>query len=474
LADPLRVRTATGLARARRTRATAAAALGLIHVDVLLRSAKEQFAEAQRRRETLARITDAEIPDRQMESLRRIWSDAVNDIPYYASLVADGRAPGTITAWDELRDIPVLDRPILQQHPELFVRKSAAPDGYTRTAGSTGDPIRIGMNQAERDLMRVVKLSAWQDLGYTYGARLFLIWGHSHLLGTGWRGRLNHLKRRAADAMLGYRRVDAYRLNPETCARYAEELLQFRPIGVIGYGAALDLFARYAGAYRDRLRGLGVRFVLSTAEAPPRPDTIARVEDLFNCPGVEVFGGADFGLVAFRRDRAGFDVYHDLNYVEALPNEIDEGAAAALVTSLYPRYLPLIRYRVGDALTEPHRLPNGHVRTFAAVAGRVNDVIFLDGRDAIHSVAIFHCIHQEPSVHAIQMVLDDQGIEVLLVADAGDRAAMEARIRARMTQVHPRLADARFTYVTDLQTNLAGKRRWFVDRRTPCAQSQAS
>ena len=52
------------------------------------------------------------------------------------------------------------------------------------------------MNQAERDLMRVVKLAAWQAFGYTQSSRLFLIWGHAHLLGTGWRGRINHVKRR--------------------------------------------------------------------------------------------------------------------------------------------------------------------------------------------------------------------------------------------------------------------------------------
>jgi len=42
--------------------------------------------------------------------------------------------------------------------------------------------------------------------------------------------------------------------------------------------------------------------------------------------------------------------------------------------------------------------------------------------------------------------------------------------------VHPALANARFEYFEDLETNRAGKRRWFVDRRTqiPCAASQAS
>jgi hypothetical protein len=87
---------------------------------------------------------------------------------------------------------------------------------------------------------------------------------------------------------------------------------------------------------------------------------------------------------------------------------------------------------------------------------------------------VFHCVHQE-RVHNIQMVLRDDGVDLRLVSPETDRATMEARIRARLTQVHPALANARFEYLEDLETNRAGKRRWFVDRRTqiPCAASQA-
>ena len=70
------------------------------------------------------------------------------------------------------------------------------------------------------------------------------------------------------------------------------------------------------------------------------------------------------------------------------------------------------------------------------------------------------------SVHNIQIVLHDDRIEICLISHEADKAALEARIRRRLSQVHPALAQARFKYVEDLQTNRAGKRRWFVDERT--------
>lgn len=437
---------------------------------------RRQWRGAIARRDATAKAP-ADWAAQHLEGVRRSWADAVADIPYYSSLVAAGEAPSRIGSWDEFRDIPPLTREVLQRRRADFTRRSGPPPALVTTAGSTGTPLKIGVSQDERELMRIVKLGEWQAFGYTPGSRLFLIWGHAHLLGTGWQGRLNHLRRRLADAFLGYRRVDAYLLTPTFCERYAEALLRFHPVGVIGYASALDLFARYATAYRARLRSAGVRFVLATAEAPPRADSVAIIEDLFGCPVVQEYGGAEFGQVAFKAGPAPFRVYSDLNYVEC---EGPEGEVSAgqpvLLTSLYRRYTPLIRYRVGDTLVGPERQEHGQVVQFSAVGGRVNDVILLAGGAAIHSVAIFHCIHQEDAVYNIQMVLRDQEIEIRLVASEANRTEMEGRIRSRLSQVHPALAKVRFTYAEDLQVSRAGKRRWFVDLRTapPCVASPAS
>jgi len=415
--------------------------------------------------------------ERHITGVRTSWADAVSEIPYYSSLVASGQAPSQIENWDDFLRIPPLTREILQRRRSEFTRRTGPPPSLVTTAGSTGTPLTMGVGKAERELMRIVKLAEWQALGYAPGSRLFLIWGHAHLLGTGWRGRLNHLRRRLADAFLGYLRVDAYLLTPALCEDYADALLRLRPVGVIGYASALDLFARYTGAYRARFRALGVRFVLATAEAPPRHDTLALIEDLFGCPVVQEYGGAEFGQVAFKIGPAPFHVYSDLNYVEC---EAPEAGALEghplLLTSLYPRYLPLIRYRVGDTAIGPERQDHGHVVQFREVGGRVNDVIVLADGAAIHSVAIFHCLHQEQSVYNIQMVLRDEDIEIRLVASEANRPGMEARMRARLAQVHPALANVRFTYAKDLQVSLAGKRRWFIDHRTapPCVASPAS
>lgn len=415
-------------------------------------------------------VDPTQLAARQLMAVQRVWQDATADIPYYAGLVRDGRAPAVISSWEDFRQIPRLKRQVLQDKPELFTRASRESAGYCITAGSTGTPLKMGMDQPERDLMRIVKMAEWQRFGYRPESRLFLIWGHSHLLGTGWRGRLNHVRRKAADSFMGYKRVDAYSMTPADCRRYATMLVRYRPLGVLGYASALDMFATHITDRREEMRRLGVKFVMVTAEPLPRPNSYNLLRETFDCPVVQEYGGVEFGQIAFAVDRNPFSVYGDLNYVEALPADEQTATERPIaVTSLYPRYLPLLRYEVGDACQAPDVLPHGHVDSFATLAGRINDQVVMSDGAAIHSVAIFHCIHQEPSVLNIQMRLTDRLIMVSLVAANGDderRHEVSQRIRSRLAQVHPELGHATIEWASDLDTNRAGKRRWFVDERT--------
>jgi phenylacetate-CoA ligase len=404
----------------------------------------------------------------QLARVAAIWADAVADVPYYSQLVTSGRAPDTITSWSDFQRIPILTRQDLQDHSLLFVRRSGPADGFTNTAGSTGTPLRIGMSRRERALLRVVKLAEWQALGYSRSSRMFLIWGHAHLLGEGWRARMNQVRRRLADQLLGYRRANAYHLNREKCEAIAEQLIRFRPHGLIGYAAAIDLFARYTRAYRERFHALSLGFVLVTTEAPPRADTREQLEDLFGCPVVEEYGGGEFGQVAFKRGDEPFHVYGDLNYLECDSAEPAGGAGyPALLTCLYDRYTPLVRYRVGDSLLGPRTMSHGHVYSFDRIAGRLTDTVAIRDGDAIHSLSIFHCVHEETAIYNVQMRLRDDGIDILLVTAPGtDRPALEARIRPRFAKVHPALGQARIVYVDDVKTSRAGKRQWCIDERT--------
>ncbi len=407
-----------------------------------------------------------DIPPMQLAKLAAIWADAINDVPYYRKLVESAAAPREITSWADFKKIPVLTKQYLRANLPEFIRISGPPDKFMQTAGSSGLPVKLGVWKKENVHIRVAKLVPWIINGYHLGDPVFLVWGHSHLLGTGWRRYLNHAIRMGKDALLNYRRARAYVMGPSDCRKIAKQIIRARPVGMIGYASALDLLGRYTQEFRKEFRATGIRFILSTSEMPPRQDTFSMLEDLFGCPVIEEFGGVDFGHVAMRPRKGPWSVFPDLNIVES-QKEADEGdGESILVSTLYLRYTPLIRYKQGDLLRGPMRLANDHVYEFQDLGGRINEAILMSDGRSVHSVAVFHCVHQEPIVLNIQLYLRDAGPILRLVVSSTPDAEFENRVLHRLRQVHPDLTETKLEFVNDLTTNRAGKRRWMIDERT--------
>lgn len=254
----------------------------------------------------------------QLERIRDVWRDAVADVPYYSRLVAGGGAPGDIRSWEDFFSIPELTRQILQDCQKEFVRRSGFPDLWRMTGGSTGNPVKFGVWESEDEVIRVLKLVLWRRVGYRPSDRLFLIWGHSHLLGAGWRRHWNHHLRKAKDVLLGYKRVDAYALSGELCEQYAVELLRYRPAGLIGYSAALDFFVRALPERWAEFRALGLKFVMPCAEPAPKEDSFELLGRIFGCPVIQEFGGVDFGHVGMKLGEEPFMVFGEENFVEVV------------------------------------------------------------------------------------------------------------------------------------------------------------
>lgn len=433
----------------------------------LVPSAKSDHRQAARYLEHLFGWTEREVRAMQLERVRAVWEDSVVDIPFYRRLVEMDKAPRTIESWDDFRSIPVIDRLTYRRHEAEFARLSGPADAYMQTAGSTGTPIRFGVWNNEGQPIRIAKLALWISQGYRPGSKLLLIWGHSHLLGVGWRRWFNTTKRMLKDKLLGYLRINAYALGPQTCEHVADLIVHHRPVGIIGYAVALDLVGRTIARRREDLRRAGVRFVLSTAEMPPKPDSLTMLADLFDATVVQEFGGVDFGNAAMKIGNDAWRSFPDLTVLEAADDRDDDGGQPVIITPLYRRYTPFIRYRQGDLIDGVYRMQHGHVDRFDRLVGRVDDAILMHDGRRVHSQALQHCINPERGVLNIQLLLQDGGLKLkLVVRGESPDAAMEGRIRARLTVVHPELQKATIEYVPDMQTNAAGKRRWIIDERS--------
>ncbi|MEC9344709.1 MAG: hypothetical protein VYB54_00690 [Pseudomonadota bacterium] len=400
----------------------------------------------------------------QLDRLNASWAGSLRRSGFARAMRARFDLPDRFDSWVNFdRTVPVFGKAELR---DAIAAAGAVPvDGlvWRATGGTTAEPFRFPVFADEAAATTAPMWHARRGLGIEPDSRLFLVWGHSHLLGTGWKGRMRGLRRTLADRALGYHRFSAYDLEPAAMERAAQSLLAFRPAWVLGYSFALDRLARIAEPRAADFARLELRAVVATAEALPFADSRDIIERVFGAPLVMEYGAVETGPIAYEDRAGGYRPFwtHFRLECEADP---DSGRHALLVTCLFERALPLLRYRIGD-LVEPRADGSPLSEGFAAIRGRGNDAVRLAGGVTIHSEAISHAVRDMPGIRAYQVVVNagsgagtlDYESDVPLSDDVVET------VRNRLCRIHPELGRMPLRRVEAVRVTAAGKRPMVVE-----------
>ena len=144
---------------------------------------------------------------------------------------------------------------------------------------------------------------------------------------------------------------------------------------------------------------------------------------------VQTYGASEFGTMGYQTsDAPFFHLAHGTSYFELETGPAAEGARGALlVTDLYPRPCPLIRYRLGDSVV--FGLERG-IPVLRSVVGRENDYIRL-GDGSLHGSPIFETVMERQAAvlqyRIVQSAPDE--LDILVVARKGaDFDALAGRL----------------------------------------------
>jgi phenylacetate-coenzyme A ligase PaaK-like adenylate-forming protein len=402
---------------------------------------------------------------RQLLLLNAAWASSLARSPWARTLQERFALPSqfeSLEAFDAV--VPIMGK------RELRAALEAVPGNargihvsWRATGGSTGEPFRFPTWAEEH---ACAALDIWlgrRRLGIAPSDRLFLLWGHAHLLGAGWRGALNSFRRRLSDHLLGYVRCSAYELADADLARTCDMLLSVRPDYVVGYASALDRFARASRARSRNIASLNLKAVIATAEGFPHADSRNIIARCFGAPVLSEYGTVETGPLAYE-DASGVHNVFWAHYRLTTRGGAGPEASEAVVTSLYPRALPLLRYALGDLVdAEPAVASAAGLRRIRRVVGRCNDVVPLPNGAAIHSEAFTHCMRDLPGVRAFQVVVARQGWPRLRYEAEGELdAGSISEVRRRLAIVDPSLADTPVERTERVVTSIAGKHKTVV------------
>jgi phenylacetate-coenzyme A ligase PaaK-like adenylate-forming protein len=238
-----------------------------------------------------------------------------------------------------------------------------------------------------------------------------------------------------------------------------------RPTVLTGYASAIHLLALEALAGRLTIEP---NWVATSGEQ--LTDDIKSA--VFSAWGVEIYDtwGCTEGVFAFPcRPGRPMHLPDDLAIVEPVDEEgnvvpFGQPAAKILVTNLYNKTQPLIRYEIHDAMTitdEPCECGSGH-RRITDIRGRLDTFFAYDNGTIIHRLGMEGVLLGDPSVVEMQVTQTQNGMAVSLVTSGEcDTATLSnglIELMVRSGLVNPEVT---ITKVDSLDRMWSGKLRQF-------------
>jgi phenylacetate-CoA ligase len=291
--------------------------------------------------------------------LSDLLEHAARTTPAYAAYAGAG-----------LHAFPVLGRDDLRNRSEAFRSAAFAPNALhvRRTSGSTGVPLTVVHDPGKRQRAIADVIYFNETAGQRVGDRL--VWLFSARLVS--HGRIGLLRQNIIP-------FDHVGLDERRMAEVVATLRKERVNAVLSVPSTLASLARYIEREDAAGGGFGLRAVIAAGETLDG-DTKGRIATAFGCPVVDRYANEENGVLASSLPDDDEVHLNVASYVvELLSVDRDEPAAPGtpgrvVVTDLYSRAMPLIRYDTGDLALKPESEPQ-LTRTLARIEGRAADVI---------------------------------------------------------------------------------------------------
>lgn len=394
-------------------------------------------------------VRNQALPHDKLEQLSwqktlKLINHTYENVPWYREgFKSIGLEPGDIKYPDNFEKIPVLTRTEISENYEKFISKKIKPGSLkiSTTGGSTGKPIKIGMDpKGNREVPK------WQMLSW---------WGLSPVsnMASIYRGLpVEGLKKISLNLINWPQRtirMDATNITVDNIKLFLKAYNNYSPRVVHGYVGALDALSDYIIENRIKLNPPSV--VWSTA-SPINKIQEDKISKAFNAPVCDQYGCSEIYFVAAEcQDKKGLHIFSDSVKVEILDesnNPVPPGTYGKIVlTNLNDFCFPLIRYENGDSgRLLPTKCTCGlSLPLMDKVKGRISDNITLpDGTvlageylttifdDYTDEVKQFQIVQHKSNDISVRVVFHKDSPNVSEIIDKVERE-LQYRIRGQVS-----------------------------------------
>lgn len=406
-------------------------------------------------------LSPEQIAELQFERLRTLLDHCYENVPFYRSMFNQlGAQPGDIKSLADYARLPSLSKETLKANPESLLATNFPRTDLVQvtTGGSTGVPVQL-----------------YHDRNYySWGWAVFqrnLAWaGHRPGERQAWFTRPAHggLKQEVALTLERRWLVGVTDQSQRTAAIWAEKMARYRPRLIYGYPSAIGSLARYL--FENEIKIDSIQRIISTSEtlADEQRELIERGLGgrVYN-----QYGATECYGLACECSHDSMHINSDINLVEFEPTDVravGSHGCEVVVTPLFNRSMPLLRYRIGDEAVSVAGqcdcglpFPRMHMDV-----GRVADTLTFSDGTVISSVIPERVVRHVPGIARFQFrQIEPDVLELLIVKAAQFGETIDAAIphmedeleheAGFRVKIRPRLVD-------DIPVTPAGKHRFVI------------
>lgn len=399
-----------------------------------------------------------ELEDLQTRRLRRLVREAAASVPFYRNLFRDcGLRAEDIRSPADLRNIRLTTKEQLQSagRDEITSRRVDLSKCIpVSTSGSTGIPLQLFFTPADYSRLNMNWLRPLLAHGMRPWQKRFEITGpHNFPLRKSGYNRLG---------LWDCQMISLFEAPDQWVAGWRSS----RADVLTGYSQSLKLFADHV--LREGISDITPRFVFGVSDLADE-DCRTLIERAFRKRLVDLYGAAESGCIAWEcPDCRGYHINIDTVVVEILKDgkPAPPGTPGQIVvTNLFSRAMPIIRYELGDVgVRSAHEPTCGRgLPLMEIVAGRADAFLVLPSGRLLSPLTFYGLMKPLRGIKQWKVLQPETRRLILrLVPGPGFSDEMREQIRGRVAEVIPEKVELEIQTVEAIPAEASGKVRAVV------------
>lgn len=357
-----------------------------------------------------------------------------------------------------------LQKPLADRISEDYTSKQLF---VNKTSGSSGNPFIFAKDKYAHALTWAHILWLYSNYGITLGKSLE---ARYYGIPKDFKPRL---KERAKDFFARRYRFDIFDLSDNKLDKMIETY-RHKPFKYInGYTSSIVMLAKHLKSKQLILKEIcpSLKFCIATSEML-FPEDRKAIEDYIGVPVINEYGASELDIIAFENTEGNWILNDKTLFTEVVDDNnlpVADGEEGHLViTSLYNRGHPFIRYKIGDVGVIKQTDKNGTPQ-LKKLIGRTNEFAFLPSGKRVPALTFYYVtkslIEDKGAVKEIKVIQDKKDtFTVEYVADHELKDEETSRITQAIEDYLEPGLHIKYSRKHQLERSKSGKLKQFISK----------